>query len=269
VLDFPAISLDIRCERKTGEYLMNSQDNKTNPDAAAAADAAADIAAEAAAEYAAQNAAHYADEAAEQDTAEPGADAPAAETPEEIIVRLEAEKAELTQRFVQIAADMENLRKRTARETADARKFAVSKFAEDILGVSDNLQRAREAATQGEDALMAIVEGIDVTARELARILEKHGVSKIPAEGHKFDPHLHQAMFEVPDESVPARTVVQLVQDGYMIGDRILRAALVGVSKGGPKGEAAPESAQTPAGDASEGADGGQPDHDGEPPRAA
>ena len=247
---------------------MNRPDDKNSPESAArdaAADAAADIAAEAAAEaaaddaaeYAASNAAHYADElatAAEQEPVEPSA-----ETPEDIITRLEAEKTELTKRYVQIVADMENLRKRTARETADARKFAVSKFAEDMLGVSDNLQRAREAAAQGEDALMAIVEGIDVTSREMARILEKHGVVKIPAEGQKFDPNWHQAMFEVPDESVPARTVVQLVQDGYMIGDRVLRAALVGVSKGGPKAAAAVEpepASQAEAGDPGESAGG-------------
>jgi len=245
---------------------MNNPDNKTNPESAArdaAADAAADIATADAAEYAAQNAAHYADEvasAAEEEPAEPSA-----ETPEDIITRLEAEKTKLTQRYIQIAADMENLRKRTARETADARKFAVSKFAEDMLGVSDSLQRAREAAAQGEDALMAIVEGIDVTSREMARILEKHGVVKIPAEGQKFDPNCHQAMFEVPDESVPARTVVQLVQDGYMIGDRVLRAALVGVSKGGPKLAAVPEAADAsePAGDA------GDTGNDDGPPQAA
>ena len=256
---------------------MNNPDNKTSPESAARAaaeDAAADMAAaeaaEATADYAAQNAAHYADEAAsaaEREQAEPSA-----ETPEDIIARLEAEKTELTQRYIQIAADMENLRKRTARETADARKFAVSKFAEDILGVSDNLQRAREAATQGEDALMAIVEGIDVTSREMARILEKHGVVKIPAEGQKFDPNWHQAMFEVPDESVPARTVVQLVQDGYMIGDRVLRAALVGVSKGGPKIAVVPDPANAPepageAGDAA-GSGGDTGDDDGSPQAA-
>ena len=110
-----------------------------------------------------------------------------------------------------------------------------------MLSVSDNLIRARESATDA-DALLAIVEGIDVTARDLAHILEKHGVVKIPAVGEKFDPNRHQAMFEVPDESVPTGTVVQQVQEGYMIGDRVLRAALVGVSKGGPKEPAMVES---------------------------
>ena len=103
-----------------------------------------------------------------------------------------------------------------------------------MLSVSDNLNRAKESA-QDADALVAIIEGIDVTARDFAHNLEKHGVVRIPAEGERFDPNRHQAMFEVPDESVPSGTVVQQVQEGYMIGDRVLRAALVGVSKGGPK----------------------------------
>jgi molecular chaperone GrpE len=246
---------------------MHDPDDKSRrdtPESRAEADARAD----AAAEYARENAAHYADElaaAAEHPLDDPDA-APAGDGLEAAVARLEAEKAQLTERFVRIAADMENLRKRTDREIADSRKYAVSKFAADILGVSDNLQRAREAANQGEGALEAIVEGIDVTAREMERILEKHGVVKIPAEGERFDPNLHQAMFEVPDESVPEKTVVQLVQDGYTIGDRVLRAAMVGVSRGGPKAApAASDSASEPqdidTGDATGGDDG--------PPQAA
>ncbi len=214
---------------------MSDHDQKTKtegrPDisvAVAGSDAAAD--------YAARNAAHYAAEAAEAAEAETGEGAP---TPEQVIATLEAEKTELAERYVRLAAEMENLRKRTERETADARKYAVSRFAADMLGVSDNLHRAKESAGQGPDALEAIIEGVDVTAREMAHILEKHGVVKIPGVGEKFDPNRHQAMYEVPDESVPSGTVVEQVQEGYMIGDRVLRAALVGVSKGGPKGPAA------------------------------
>lgn len=243
---------------------MHDPDDKTRrdtPEARAEADARAD----AAAEYARENAAHYADElasAAEHPMDDPAA-GPAGGGLEAVIARLEAEKAQLTERYVRLAADMENLRKRTEREIADTRKYAVSKFAADVLGVSDNLQRAREAANQGEGALEAIVEGIDVTAREMERILEKHGVVKIPAEGERFDPNLHQAMFEVPDESVPEKTVVQLVQDGYMIGDRVLRAAMVGVSRGGPKAAPAEKTAEPgPAG-------GNAPGDDDGPPHAA
>ena len=223
---------------------MNDQDEKKAEPAVDSESAAQ--AADAAAEYAARNAAHYAAEAKDDAAADNMAtdsaqsqDTPP--TPEDIIIALEAEKAELTDRYVRLAAEMENLRKRTERELADARKYAVSRFAADILSVGDNLNRAKESATDA-DALIAIVEGIDVTARDLIHILEKHGVVKIPAIGEKFDPNRHQAMFEVPDESVPSGTVVQQVQEGFMIGDRVLRAALVGVSKGGPKQPAMVES---------------------------
>ncbi len=90
-----------------------------------------------------------------------------------------------------------------------------------------------------DEALKALVEGVEVTGREMDRLLEKHGITRIAAVGERFDPHRHQAMFEVPDPSVPAGTVVQVMQEGYQIGDRVLRAALVGVSKDGPASEAA------------------------------
>ena len=228
---------------ETGGPTMNDQDEKKAEQAAD--DESAAEAADAAAEYAAQNAAHYAAEAKDEAAAEIAPDSARSQdtppTPEDIIIALEAEKAELTDRYVRLAAEMENLRKRTERELADARKYAVSRFAADILSVGDNLNRAKESATDA-DALFAIVEGIDVTARDLIHILEKHGVVKIPAIGEKFDPNRHQAMFEVPDESVPSGTVVQQVQEGFMIDDRVLRAALVGVSKGGPKQPAMVES---------------------------
>lgn len=147
--------------------------------------------------------------------------------------RLEAEKADLTDRLVRLAADMENLRRRTERDVQDARRYAVQRFAADVLVVGDNLKRALDAA--GAEAAEGFVEGVEMTSRELARVLEKHGVKRIEADGQRFDPHLHQAMFEVPDPSVAAGTVVQTMQEGYTIGDRVLRAAMVGVSKGGPK----------------------------------
>lgn len=154
------------------------------------------------------------------------------------IERLEAEKADLTERLIRLAADMDNLRKRTERDAADARKYSVSKFAADMLVVGDNLSRALEAVPaerrQSDEHLKALAEGVEVTAREMDRLLEKHGITPIAALGARFDPHRHQAMFEVPDASVAAGTVVQVVQEGYQIGDRVLRAAMVGVSKGGP-----------------------------------
>ena len=164
------------------------------------------------------------------------------ESEADAIVRLEAEKADLTDRLLRAVAEMDNMRKRTAREVVDARKFSVASFAEDMLSVGDNLKRAldavpREARDKGEEALVALLAGVEMTGREMERMLEKNGVTRIAALGERFDPHCHQAMFEVPDETVPRQSVVEVVQDGYRIGDRILRAALVGVAKGGPKVE--------------------------------
>lgn len=171
------------------------------------------------------------------------------------VARLEAEKADLTDRLVRLAADMDNLRKRSEREIADARRYAVSRFAADMLTVGDNLRRALEAvpaeARAGDAAVAALMEGVEMTAREMERILERHGVKPIPAEGERFDPHRHQAVYEVPDESVPSGTVVHVAQPGYTIGDRVLRAAMVGVSRGGAKpAEAAADPVGNGSGDA-------------------
>ncbi len=154
--------------------------------------------------------------------------------------KLRQENTELKDRLLRALAEMENLRKRTEREVADARAYGVSSFARDVLSVSDNIARALEATgedwkKQADEAGKALFEGVELTERDLLKALEKHGVRKIEAQGQKFDPHLHQAMYEVPDASVPAGTVVQVLQSGFTIGDRILRPALVGVAKGGPK----------------------------------
>jgi molecular chaperone GrpE len=169
--------------------------------------------------------------------------APAAE-----IDRLEAEKADLTDRLVRLAAEMDNLRKRTERDVADARKYAVTKFAADMLVVGDSLKRALEATPaerrESDESLKALAEGVEMTAREMERLLEKNGITRIAALGERFDPHRHQAMFEVADPNVPPGTVAQVMQEGYQIGDRVLRASLVGVSKGAPAQEAAGGEAQ-------------------------
>jgi molecular chaperone GrpE len=138
---------------------------------------------------------------------------------------------------------MENLRKRTQREVADARAYGIAGFARDILEIADNLQRALDAvpaeARAGADAgLTALIEGVELTERSLHRSLEKNGVKKFDPMGEKFDPNVHQAMYEVPDNSVAPGTVVQVIQTGYMIGERMLRPAMVGVSKNEPKPEA-------------------------------
>jgi molecular chaperone GrpE len=154
------------------------------------------------------------------------------------IERLESEKADLTDRLLRVAADMENLRRRSERDIADARKYAVTKFAADMLVVGDNLRRALDAVPAdrrdgGAEALKALLDGVDMTGREMDRLLEKHGITRIAAKGERFDPHRHEALYEVPDSSVPTGTVVEIVQEGYAIGDRVLRAAKVAVSRDG------------------------------------
>ncbi|OJJ12770.1 nucleotide exchange factor GrpE [Alphaproteobacteria bacterium AO1-B] len=153
---------------------------------------------------------------------------------------LMAENADLKDRALRTMAEMENLRRRTEKEVKDARQYAVSGFARDMLTVSDNLSRALEALPEDDrknaDAGVAsLIEGVEMIERDLLNQLEKNGVRKLEPEGQKFDPNFHQAMFEVPNTEVPNNTVVQVVQAGYVIGERVLRPAMVGVSKGGPK----------------------------------
>ena len=123
---------------------------------------------------------------------------------------------------------------------ADARIYGITGFARDVLDIADNLQRAldavpAEAKAAADPGLKALIEGVELTERSLLNTLEKNGVKKFDPSGEKFDPNFQQAMYEVPDPSVPAGTVVQVVQAGYMIGERVLRPALVAVSKGGAK----------------------------------
>ena len=153
---------------------------------------------------------------------------------------LAKEVAETRDKMLRTLADMENLRKRTTREIADARTYAISGFARDVLDIADNLQRALDAVppdtrAAADPGLKALIEGVELTERSLLNTLEKNGVKKFDPSGEKFDPNFQQAMYEVPDPSVPAGTVVQVVQAGYMIGERVLRPALVAVSKGGAK----------------------------------
>jgi len=154
------------------------------------------------------------------------------------------EVSEMKDRLLRTLAEMENLRKRTEREVADTRQYGIASFARDILGVADNLRRALDAINpeiraSADAAFVAFIEGVELTERELMKALEKNGIRKVDPLQQKFDPNLHDAMFEVPDPSVPAGTVVQVIQPGYVIADRILRPAMVGVAKGGPKMPAA------------------------------
>ncbi|QYM72146.1 nucleotide exchange factor GrpE [Pseudochrobactrum sp. Wa41.01b-1] len=170
-------------------------------------------------------------EAAEDDAAAEDAINPLAE--------LQVENNALKDQMLRLAADMENLRKRTAREMQDAKAYAVTNFARDMLSVSDNLRRALDAiptdALAEDTGLKALAEGVEMTERAMINALERHGVTQLSPEGQKFDPNFHQAIFEVPNAEVPNNTVVQVMQTGYAIGERVLRPAMVGVSRGGPK----------------------------------
>ena len=158
--------------------------------------------------------------------------------------RLEAEIAALKDKFLRAFAEADNVRRRAEREVADAKVYGITGFARDVLTVADDFERAlgaidADARAKAEGTLKTLLEGIDLTGRALVQALTKHGVARIEAEGAKFDPNMHQAMFEVPNTEVPSGTVVQVIQPGYKLGERVLRPALVGVSKGGPKAPAA------------------------------
>jgi molecular chaperone GrpE len=153
---------------------------------------------------------------------------------------LTQEAADARDKMLRTLAEMENLRKRTQKEIADGRTYAIANFAREVLDIADSLQRALDAVpadtkAAADPGLKALLEGVELTERSLLNTLEKNGVKKFDPSGEKFDPNFQQAMYEVPDASVPAGTVVQVVQAGYTIGERVLRPALVGVSKGGAK----------------------------------
>jgi molecular chaperone GrpE len=153
---------------------------------------------------------------------------------------LDRELADMKDRLLRALADMENMRKRTEREVADARVYGISAFARDILGVADNMHRAMaalddELRSKADEGLKALLDGVELTERELINVLEKNGVKRIEPLGQKFDPNRHQAMFEIEDASVAPGSIVQVMQAGYLIGDRVLRPALVAVAKGGTK----------------------------------
>jgi molecular chaperone GrpE len=183
------------------------------------------------------------DRPAADDTAAPlddeAAAAPELVPAEQVTAALEA-AADFKDKLLRTLAEMENLRRRTEREVTDARTYGIASFARDVLAVADNMHRALEAIgpelrEQGEAKVKSLIEGVELTERELLKNLEKYGVRKFSPQGEKFDPNVHQAMYEVPQADVPPGHVAQVVQAGYMIGDRVLRPALVGVAKAGSK----------------------------------
>lgn len=156
------------------------------------------------------------------------------------IETLTEEVASLKDRLLREMAEMENLRRRSAKEKADANKFAITGFARDMISVGDNLDRALQALpadvrANAADEIKNLFTGVEMTNQEMLNIFDRHGIKQVKPVDEKFDPNFHQAMFEVPNAEIPNGTVTEVVQVGYAIGDRVLRPALVGVSKGGPK----------------------------------
>ncbi|MFM1814046.1 MAG: hypothetical protein RLZ98_741 [Pseudomonadota bacterium] len=208
------------------------------------------------------------------DTPEAPQDTTSEPTMEDLVIELERQKADLTDRLLRAHAEMDNLRKRVEREKAELAKFAISKFAVDMVGVGDNFERAISAvapdAAEANATLKVLLDGVQMTERAFLQALERHGVRRLYPAGEQFDPHLHQAVMEQQDPSVPAGSVLQVYQAGYAIDERVLRPAMVVVARGGPKaastsepappanddapGEAAPPSAgEPPAGEGSQG----------------
>ena len=158
---------------------------------------------------------------------------------EQVSAALEA-AAEFKDKLLRTLAEMENLRRRTEREVAEARVYGVTGFARDVLAVADNMHRALgtvgpEQREQADPKIRALIEGVELTERELMKVLEKYGVTKFSPEGERFDPNVHQAMYEVQDTELPPGHVAQVIQAGYMLGDRVLRPAMVAVVKAAPK----------------------------------
>ena len=154
------------------------------------------------------------------------------------VAQLQAEKADLQDKLLRALAEAQNVRRRGQQDVERERKFGIERFAKDILSVADNLGRALSVLPNDADAidpaLRNVIVGVQATERELQSVLERHGVTRIESLGRPFNAEFHQAMMEVQDATVPAGTVVQELAPGYLIAGRLLRAAMVAVSKGGP-----------------------------------
>jgi molecular chaperone GrpE len=157
----------------------------------------------------------------------------------------QAEIDDIRDKLLRAHAEVENVRKRAEREKEDAAKYAITKLARDIVGVGDNFQRAIDAVPEGaaeqDQTLKSFLEGVTMTERELLNMLDRHGIKRLQPMNEPFNPHLHQAVLQVPRDDVPAGTVVAVYQAGYTIADRVLRPAMVGVAQGAPKSNGAPD----------------------------
>jgi molecular chaperone GrpE len=166
--------------------------------------------------------------------AEPMPEDPATDDP----AALRAEVAELKDRLLRALAEAENIRKRADRDRRDAEQYGITRFARDLLPVHDNFERAMKAVTEEvRGSAGPLIEGIELTQKELLSALGKHGIRKVsPAKGERFDPKLHQAMFEAPVPGTSAGDIIEVMSEGFTIAERLLRPAQVGVSAGGPAG---------------------------------
>lgn len=192
----------------------------------------------------------------DQSDMQPGSEALIAELVGKLNAELEATKAEneeLKDRSLRLIAEMENLRRRTERDKSEFAKYAISEFARDVVGVGDNIRRAIEVVPKDlvatDPALGSLIEGIEVTERELLKVLEKFQVKRFDPLGEPFNPHLHDAMTKIDIPNVPADTVVQVIHAGYMIDERVLRPAAVIVAKGSTRAEPPAPSGHQPGGD--------------------
>ena len=160
----------------------------------------------------------------------------------DVIAALQTEVADFRDKWLRAHAEIDNVRKRVEREKEEIAKYAITRLARDIIAVGDNFQRAISAVPPGaadkDPALQSFLEGVTLTERELLNVLERHGITRQQPMNEPFNPHLHQAVMEVARTDVPEGTVVQVFQPGFMIEDRVLRPAMVGVAKGGPKSPA-------------------------------
>ena len=189
---------------------------------------------------AANGSASVADEESGRSSATASSNASAEPDPFKVLEALQAENVELKDRSLRALAEMENLRRRTDREVGDAKTYGVTSFARDMLTFADNLRRAidavpAEAREKADPAIKSFIEGIDLTERDFLSRLVRFGVKRMEPMGKKFDPNHHEVLFEMPDESVSSGSIVQVIEQGYTIGERVLRAAKVGVARGGPK----------------------------------
>ncbi|HML43855.1 MAG: nucleotide exchange factor GrpE [Hyphomicrobium zavarzinii] len=180
---------------------------------------------------------------------------------------LKGQVSDLTDRLLRAHAEMDNVRKRLEREREETAKYAITKFARDVVNVADNFERAIQAVPAGaadqDAALKALVEGVSMTEREFLNVLERNGVRRITPKGEPFNPHQHQAMMEMQNADVAPGTILEVYQSGYVIEDRVLRPAMVVVAKGGSKPSKAPAAegadeaggGDAPASEASPGSD--------------